>query len=91
MKQFTFNTVIFWVFFKDFTQILSDIILIPFQISKSTYFLEHHFFSSLHGGSFWYYTTTDQMRDHGIIGTFRIFKVARIFDKNFGHDAYGVK
>ena len=31
------------------------------------------------------------MRDHGIIGTFRIFKVARIFDKNFGHDAYGVK
>ena len=31
------------------------------------------------------------MRDYGIIGTFRIFKVARIFDKNFGHDAYGVK
>ena len=28
------------------------------------------------------------MRDRGIVDTF--FKVARIFDKNFGHDVYGV-
>ena len=34
------------------------------------------------------------MSDRGIIDTFHIlgcFKVARIFDKIFGHDAYGVK
>ena len=34
------------------------------------------------------------MRDRGIIDTFhifRLFKVIRIFDKSFGHDAYGVK
>ena len=34
------------------------------------------------------------MRAHGIINTFhilRVFKVARIFAKNFVHDAYGVK
>ena len=34
------------------------------------------------------------MRERGIIDAFhifRVFKVARIFDKNFGHDGYGVK
>ena len=34
------------------------------------------------------------MIDRGIIDTFdifRVFKAARIFDKSFGHDAYGVK
>ena len=34
------------------------------------------------------------MRDGGIIDTFnifRVFKVARIFDKNLEHDAYVVK
>ena len=31
------------------------------------------------------------MRDRGIIDTFRVFKVARIFDKNLEHDAYVVK
>ena len=34
------------------------------------------------------------MRDRGIIDTFHIFwvfKVARIFDENLGHDAYEVK
>ena len=41
-----------------------------------------------------YYTTAYQMRDGGIIDTFnifRVFKVARIFDKNLEHDAYVVK
>ena len=41
-----------------------------------------------------YYMTTDCMRACGMIDTFYIFgvfKVARIFDKKLGYDAYGVK
>ena len=38
--------------------------------------------------------TTDWIRACGIIDTFHIFKmfkVAKIFDKNFEHDAHGLK
>ena len=67
---------------------------ITFQISMSSYFSEHLFFSPLHGGWPRYNTSNYQMRARGIIDTFyilEVFKVARIFDKNFGHDDYGVK
>ena len=39
------------------------------------YFLEHLFFSNLHGGWPRYYTTTDKMKDRSITDTFHIFRV----------------
>ena len=58
------------------------------------YFSEHIFFSPLYGSWPRYCTTTDQIRTRGIIDAFhifRMFKFARIFDKNFEHDAHGVE
>ena len=83
---YSYFSGIFQGFYLDFKLYCFDYIL-DFQEND---FSKDLFFSPLHGGWPWYYTTADQKRDRGIIDSFP-FKVARIFDKKFEHNAYGVK
>ena len=87
------NVNSFQIFFQEFYQDFKFLFLLNFRFPRARIF-HNIFFSSLHGSWLKYYTTTDQIGARGIIDTFhmfRVFKFARIFDKNVGHDAHQVK
>ena len=96
-KSFRSSSLLIQLLFKYFSRILPRFKVILFWLHfrfPREGFFRKSLFLPLHDSWTSYYTTTDEMRTRAIIVGFQIFKefkVARIFNKNLGHDNYRIK